>query len=109
MWVQHVVCLVVVKKIRKIRSHDQNDGEPNLYMSSKDVRDHQNASRVLALAGEVADPLRLRCEGCGFYYGKLCLAPANGGPRIMAHLRLMLASLVVVGWSRNLFVFFLTF
>jgi hypothetical protein len=67
MWVQHVVCLVVVKKIRKIRSHDQNDGEPNLYMSSKDVRDHQNASRVLALAGEVAGPLHLRCEGCGFY------------------------------------------
>jgi hypothetical protein len=42
------------------------------------------------------------------YYGKLCPAPANGGRRIMAYLRLMLASLVVVGWSRNLFFFLLS-
>jgi hypothetical protein len=48
-----------LKKIRKIGSHDQNDGEPNLYMSSKDMRDRQNASRVLSLAGDIAGPLCL--------------------------------------------------
>jgi hypothetical protein len=40
------------------------------------------------------------------YYNKLCPAPANGGPRITACLRLMLVSLVVPGWSRYLYVFF---
>jgi hypothetical protein len=49
-----------LKKIRKIGSDDQNDGEPNRYMSSKDMRDRQSFSRVLSLAGEVAGPLRLQ-------------------------------------------------
>jgi hypothetical protein len=49
-----------LKKIRKIGSHDQNDGEMNQCMSSKDMHDCQNASRVLSLFGEVAGPLRLR-------------------------------------------------
>jgi hypothetical protein len=49
-----------LKKIRKIGSHDQNNGEPNRYMSSKDMRYCHNASRVMSLAGEVAGPLRLR-------------------------------------------------
>jgi hypothetical protein len=49
-----------LKKIRKIGFHDQNDGKPNRYMSSKDMRDRQNSSRVLSLAGEVAGPLCLR-------------------------------------------------
>jgi hypothetical protein len=49
-----------LKKMRKIGSHDQNDGEMNRYMSSKDMRDRQNASRVLSLYGEVAGLLRLR-------------------------------------------------
>jgi hypothetical protein len=49
-----------LKKIRKIGSHDQNDDEPNRYMSFKDVRDRQNAYRVLSLASEVIGPLRLR-------------------------------------------------
>jgi hypothetical protein len=48
-----------LKKIRKIRSHDQNDGEPNWYMSSMDMHDRQNASRVLSHASEVTGPLRL--------------------------------------------------
>jgi hypothetical protein len=45
-----------LKKIRKIGSHDQNDGETNRYMSSKNMRDRQN---VLSLFGEVAGPLCL--------------------------------------------------
>jgi hypothetical protein len=49
-----------LKKIRKIRSHDQNDGELKRYMSFKDMHGHQNAYRVLSLAGEVASPLCLR-------------------------------------------------
>jgi hypothetical protein len=49
-----------LKKIRKIGFHDQNGGEQNRYMSSKDMRDRQNSSRVLSLASEVAGLLCLR-------------------------------------------------
>jgi hypothetical protein len=46
MLVQHVVCPAVVEKEKKDQNHDQNGGEPNRYMSSKDIRFCQNASWV---------------------------------------------------------------
>jgi hypothetical protein len=59
MWVQHVVCPTVVEEEKKDQIHDQNGGEPNLYVNSKDIRDREKASRVCPLAGKVAGPLRL--------------------------------------------------
>jgi hypothetical protein len=46
MWVQHVVCPAVVEEEKKDQIHDQNGGEPNRYVSSKDIHDYQNSSRV---------------------------------------------------------------
>jgi hypothetical protein len=48
MWGQHIVCLTVVEEEKKVQIHDQNGSEPNRYMSSKDIRDRQNSSRVLS-------------------------------------------------------------
>jgi hypothetical protein len=48
MWVQHVVCLVVVEEEKKDQIHDQNGSEPNLCISFMDIRGRQNASRVLS-------------------------------------------------------------
>jgi hypothetical protein len=44
--VQHVVCLTVVEEEKKDQIHNHNGGETNQYVSSKDIRDRQNASRV---------------------------------------------------------------
>jgi hypothetical protein len=46
MWVQHIVCPTVVEEEKKDQIHDQNGGEPNLYVSSKDICDRD--SRVLS-------------------------------------------------------------
>jgi hypothetical protein len=48
MWVQHIVCPTVVEEEKKDQIHDQNGDEPNLYVSSNDIRDREKASRVLA-------------------------------------------------------------
>jgi hypothetical protein len=45
-WMQHVVCPTVVEEEKKDQIRDQNDDKPNRYISSKDIRDRQNASRV---------------------------------------------------------------
>jgi hypothetical protein len=56
---QHVICPIVVEEEKKHQIHDQHGGEPNWYVSSKDICDRQNASRVLSLASEIAGPLCL--------------------------------------------------
>jgi hypothetical protein len=58
--VQYIVCPAVVEGEKKDRIHDQNGSEPNRYVSSKDIRDRQNAS---PLVDEVAGPLRLSQAG----------------------------------------------
>jgi hypothetical protein len=45
----------------QIHGHDKISSNMKRYMSSKDMHDRQNASRVLSLAGEVASLLHLRC------------------------------------------------
>jgi hypothetical protein len=60
MWVQHVVYPAVAEEEKKDWIHDQNGGKPNRYVSSKDIRDRQNASSILSPAGEVTGSLRLR-------------------------------------------------
>jgi hypothetical protein len=59
MWVQHVVYPTVVEEEKKDQIHDQNIGETNWYVGSKDIGDRQNASRFCPLADEVARMLRL--------------------------------------------------
>jgi hypothetical protein len=48
MWVQHIACPTMGEEEKKDQIHDQNGGEPNRYVSSKDKCDHQNASRNLS-------------------------------------------------------------
>jgi hypothetical protein len=64
MWVQYVVCPAVVEEEKKDRIHDQNSGETNWYMSSKDIRDRQNVSRVLSFT-PVKSPVRSASSGLG--------------------------------------------
>jgi hypothetical protein len=48
MWVQHIVCSMVVEVEKKDQIHDQNGGELSRYLSSKDICNRQNGSRVLS-------------------------------------------------------------
>jgi hypothetical protein len=43
-----LTCPMAVEEEKKDRIHDQNGGGLNWYMSSKDIHDRQNASRVLS-------------------------------------------------------------
>jgi hypothetical protein len=45
--------------VTKDQIHDQNIGETNWYVDSKDIGDRQNASRFCPLADKVARMLRL--------------------------------------------------
>jgi hypothetical protein len=47
MWMQHVACPAMVKGEDRI--HDQNGGDLNRYVSSRDIGDRQNTSRVSSL------------------------------------------------------------
>jgi hypothetical protein len=44
MWVQHIVCPMVVEEEKKDQIHDQNGNEPDRCMSFKDIRGRQNVS-----------------------------------------------------------------
>jgi hypothetical protein len=60
MWVQHVVYPTVVEEEKKIQIHNQKGGDPNRYMSSKDICNRQILLGFPPRAGEVSGPLHLR-------------------------------------------------
>jgi hypothetical protein len=71
--VQHVVCLTVVEEEKKDQIHNHNGGETNQYVSSKDIRDRQNASSI-------SSPLRRSRQ----YAPPPVALGLGGGPRSLA-------------------------